>query len=52
MWWSFGAVTWCGRVVWGVSVPTSLKEGRGSLCDMAGSFVGTDVAAGDAFGGR
>ena len=49
---SFGEVTWCGRVVCGVSVPTSLKEGRGSLCDMAGSFIGADVAAGGAFGGR
>ena len=49
---SFGEVTWRVRVVWGVSVPMSLKEGRGSLCDVAGSSVSADVAAGGAFGGR
>ena len=48
----FGEVTWHGGVICGVSVPTSLKEGRGSLCDMVGSFLGADVAAGGAFGGR
>ena len=48
----FGEVTWRGGVVCSVSVPTSLKEGRGSLCDVAGLFVGADVAAGGAFGGH
>ena len=35
-----------------ISMPTSLKKGRGSLCDVVGLFVGADVAAGGAFGGH